>query len=128
MWREIFAGGALWVSIYATFVLNFCDVTRSSTTRKSIIKGNFWGIPINMLSIPNTFLLVAAALALLVLTNLFPKKLNFRRASLISGRRQLPSHRLHPGARTGFRVLQVCGSGHRGHRLLPISRPQPDFP
>ncbi len=130
MWREIFAGGALWVSIYATFVLNFCDFTRSSTTRKSIIKGNFWGIPINMLffglivivitgaqfkingvvigspsdivqAIPNTFLLVAAALALLVLTiavnlmanfvapiyaltNLFPTKLNFRRASLVS--------------------------------------------
>lgn len=130
MWREIFAGGALWVSIYATFVLNFCDFTRASKTRKSIIKGNFWGIPINMLffglivviitgaqfkingviisspsdivqAIPNTFLLVAAALALLVLTvavnlmanfvapiyaltNLFPKKLNFRRASLVS--------------------------------------------
>ena len=130
MWREIFAGGALWVSIYATFVLNFCDFTRASKSRKSIIKGNFWGIPINMLlfglivvvitgaqfkingvlisspsdivqSIPNTLLLVLAALALLVLTvavnlmanfvapiyaltNLFPKRLNFRRASLVS--------------------------------------------
>ena len=130
MWREIFAGGALWVSIYATFVLNFCDFTRNSKTRKSIIKGNFWGIPINTLffgvivvvmagaqfkidgviikspadivhAIPNTFLLVAASLALLVLTiavnlmanfvapiyaltNLFPKKLNFARAGLIS--------------------------------------------
>lgn len=130
MWREIFAGGALWVSIYATFVLNFCDFTRASTSRKSIIKGNFWGIPINMLffglivivitgaqfsingviigspsdivqAIPNTLLLVAAALALLVLTiavnlmanfvapiyaltNLMPKRLDFRRASLVS--------------------------------------------
>ncbi len=130
MWREIFAGGALWVSIYATFVLNFCDFTRSSTTRRSIIKGNFWGIPVNMLffgiivvvitgaqfkingaiigspsdivqSIPNTLLLVVAALALLVLTiavnlmanfvapiyaltNLMPKRLDFRRASLVS--------------------------------------------
>ena len=28
MWREIFAGGALWVAIYGTFVLNFCDFTR----------------------------------------------------------------------------------------------------
>ncbi|MDJ0314058.1 NCS1 family nucleobase:cation symporter-1 [Arthrobacter sp. H35-D1] len=130
MWREIFAGGALWVSIYATFLLNFCDFTRSSTTRKSIIKGNFWGIPINMLlfglivvvltgaqfkingviinspsdiveSIPNTLLLILAALALIILTvavnlmanfvapiyaltNLLPKRLNFRRASLVS--------------------------------------------
>jgi NCS1 family nucleobase:cation symporter-1 len=130
MWREIFAGGALWVSVYATFVLNFCDFTRGSKTRKSIIKGNFWGIPINMMffgvivivmagaqfkidgvvikspadivhAIPNTILLVAASLALLVLTvavnlmanfvapiyaltNLFPKKLNFARAGLVS--------------------------------------------
>ncbi|GAB5898915.1 NCS1 family nucleobase:cation symporter-1 [Mycolicibacterium mageritense] len=130
MWREIFAGGALWVSIYATFVLNFCDFTRASKTRKSIVAGNFWGIPINMLffgvfvivmagaqfkidgvviespadivhAIPNTFLLIAASLALLVLTiavnlmanfvapiyaltNLFPRKLNFARAGVVS--------------------------------------------
>ena len=44
MWRQIFAGGALWVSIYATFVLNFCDFTRGSKTRRSIVRGNFWGI------------------------------------------------------------------------------------
>ena len=49
MWRTIFAGGALWVSIYGTFVLNFCDFTRSSVSKKSIVRGNFWGIPINML-------------------------------------------------------------------------------
>ncbi len=130
MWREIFAGGALWVAVYATFVLNFCDFTRASKSRSSIVKGNFWGIPINMLffgaivvimagaqfkingaiitspsdivqAVPNTVLLVAAALALLVLTiavnlmanfvapiyaltNLFPKQLNFRRAGLVS--------------------------------------------
>ncbi|MBB6405758.1 NCS1 nucleoside transporter family [Arthrobacter sp. AZCC_0090] len=130
MWRTIFAGGALWVSIYATFVLNFCDFTRSSQSKKSIVRGNFWGIPINMLlfgaivvvlagaqfkingtiigspsdivqTVPNTLLLVAAALALLVLTiavnlmanfvapiyaltNLFPKHLNFRRAGMAS--------------------------------------------
>jgi len=97
MWLEIFAGGALWVSIYATFVLNFCDFTRASKTRTAIVRGNFWGIPINMLffgaivvvlagaqfkingvtinspsdivqTVPNTFLLIIAALALLVLT------------------------------------------------------------
>ncbi|MBJ8344646.1 NCS1 family nucleobase:cation symporter-1 [Antrihabitans sp. YC2-6] len=130
MWREIFAGAALWVSIYATFVLNFCDFTRACKARSSIFKGNFWGIPINVLffgvivvamaggqfkingqivaspadivhSIPNTFLLVIASLALLILTiavnlmanfvapiyaltNLFPKHLNFARAGLVS--------------------------------------------
>lgn len=130
MWREIFAGAALWVSIYATFVLNFCDFTRACKTRKSIFHGNFWGIPINVLffgaivvvmaggqykingeivaspadvvnAIPNTPLLVIASLALIILTvavnlmanfvapiyaltNLFPQKLNFARAGLVS--------------------------------------------
>ena len=130
MWRTIFGGGALWVAIYGTFVLNFCDFTRSAKSEKSIVRGNFWGIPINMLLfgaivvvmagaqfkingaiiespadvvhlIPNTFLLVVACLALLILTvavnlmanvvapvyaltNLFPRHLNFRRAAIIS--------------------------------------------
>jgi NCS1 family nucleobase:cation symporter-1 len=130
MWHEIFAGAALWVSIYATFVLNFCDFTRACKTRGSIVRGNFWGIPINVLffgcivfvmagaqfkingnviaspadivhAIPNTALLVAASLALLILTiavnlmanfvapiyaltNLFPEKLNFARAGMVS--------------------------------------------
>lgn len=130
MWAKIFAGGALWVAIYGTFVLNFCDFTRSSVSRKSITSGNFWGIPVNMLvfglivvvlagaqfkingtviespadiiqTIPNTFFLVLACLALLILTiavnlmanfvapvyaltNLFPKRLNFRRAGMVS--------------------------------------------
>lgn len=130
MWREIFVGGALWIAIYGTFILNFCDFTRSATSRKSIVRGNFFGIPLNMLffgaivvvlagaqfkingqiiqspadiveTIPNTFFLVMACLALLVLTvavnlmanfvapiymlaNLFPKRLNFPRAGLAS--------------------------------------------
>lgn len=130
MWRAILGGGALWVAIYGTFVLNFCDFTRSSTSRRSITMGNFWGLPVNMLgfgvivvvlagaqfkidgtiiespsdivaTIPSTLFLVLACLALLILTiavnlmanfvapvyaltNLFPKKLNFRRAAAVS--------------------------------------------
>ena len=97
MWLTIFAGGALWVSIYGTFVLNFCDFTRSAVSKKAVVRGNFWGIPINMLvfgaivvvmaggqfkingtiiespsdivqTIPNTLFLVLACLALLILT------------------------------------------------------------
>ena len=131
MWREIFVGAALWVAIYGTFVLNFCDFTRSAKSPRAVVKGNLFGIPINMLffgcivvvlagaqfkingtiiqspadivqTIPNKFLLVLACLALLVLTvavnlmanfvapiytlaNLFPRRLNFRRAGVISG-------------------------------------------
>ena len=97
MWVQILGGGALWVAIYGTFVLNFSDFTRSAKTRGSIVVGNFWGIPINMLvfglvvislagaqysidgtvisspadivqAIGNPVLLAAASLSLLVLT------------------------------------------------------------
>lgn len=78
-------------------MLNFRDFTRGAASREAVIKGNFWGIPINMLifgavviimtggelsingqlihsptyvvqQIPNTFLLVLASLSLLILT------------------------------------------------------------
>lgn len=131
MWRLIFVAAALWVAIYGTFVLNFCDFTRNAAHRGSITKGNFFGIPLNTLffgaivvilaggeyrisgqliespadvvrAVPNTLLLVLASLALIVLTvavnlmanfvapiymltNLLPRKLNFRRAGWVSG-------------------------------------------
>lgn len=97
MWWQIIVGGALWIAIYGTFVLNFCDFTRNATSRGAITRGNFFGIPLNMLffgaivvilagaqyrisgeiiespadivrTIPNTLLLVLASLALLILT------------------------------------------------------------
>jgi NCS1 family nucleobase:cation symporter-1 len=97
MWLQIVGGASLWVAIYGTFVLNFCDFTRNATSKKAIVRGNFWGIPLNMLlfgaivvvlagaqfkingqviespadivkTVPNTLLLVLACLALLVLT------------------------------------------------------------
>ena len=49
MWRNIFAGGALWLAIYGTLILNFCDFARSSPCRKTIKVGNFWGLPVNIL-------------------------------------------------------------------------------
>lgn len=42
-------GGALWLAIYGTLVLNFCDFARSSPCRKTIRVGNFWGLPVNIL-------------------------------------------------------------------------------
>ncbi|MBD0421836.1 NCS1 family nucleobase:cation symporter-1 [Streptomyces sp. TRM S81-3] len=130
MWLQILQAAALWVVIYGTFVLNFCDFTRSARSRASIVRGNVVGIPVNMLffavivavlsgaqfkldgrvitsptdivrTIPNMFLLAVASLALIALTvavnllanfvapiyalvNLFPRRLNFRRAALVS--------------------------------------------
>ena len=97
MWSQILGGASLWVAIYGTFVLNFCDFTRGAQSKDAIVKGNFWGLPINMLvfgivvvimtggqlaidgtlitsatdivnKIPNTFLLVLGSLSLLILT------------------------------------------------------------
>lgn len=97
MWLQIFGAASLWVSIYATFVLNFCDFTRGATSKKAIVRGNFYGIPLNMLvfglivvalaggqfaidgtviespadvvqAIPSTALLVLASAALMILT------------------------------------------------------------
>ncbi|MET9497624.1 NCS1 family nucleobase:cation symporter-1 [Streptomyces sp. NPDC006552] len=129
-WRQVFESAALWVVIYGTFVLNFCDFTRSAKSRRAIVVGNLVGIPLNMLffagivvvlsggqftldgsvvtgpedivaTIPSTPLMVLASLAFLTLTiavnllanfvapiyalvNLFPRKLDFRRAGLVS--------------------------------------------
>ena len=49
MWRQIFAGGALWLAIYGTMILNFCDFSRSAPCRRTITEGNFWGLPVNIL-------------------------------------------------------------------------------
>ncbi|MBH3429101.1 NCS1 family nucleobase:cation symporter-1 [Pseudomonas alkylphenolica] len=49
MWTQVFAGGALWLAIYGTLILNFCDFARSSPCRKTIRVGNFWGLPVNIL-------------------------------------------------------------------------------
>ncbi|WP_277964570.1 NCS1 family nucleobase:cation symporter-1 [Pseudomonas sp. RIT-To-2] len=97
MWRHIFAGGALWLAIYGTMILNFCDFTRSAPSRRCIRQGNFWGLPVNILafavvtvvlcgaqfsidgrvienptqiiqSIPDTLFLVLGCLALLIVT------------------------------------------------------------
>lgn len=130
MWVRIVEAAALWVVIYGTFVLNFCDFTRGAPSQKSVIRGNFFGIPVNMMffaiivvvlagaqyqidgtiitsptdvvqAVPNTFLLVLAGLALIILTiavnlmanfvapiymfaNLFPRHLNFARAAIVS--------------------------------------------
>ncbi|MFI6873508.1 NCS1 family nucleobase:cation symporter-1 [Streptomyces sp. NPDC050400] len=129
-WLHIFEAAALWVVVYGTFVLNFCDFTRSAKSPRSITRGNLIGIPVNMLffaviaavlsgaqfrldgevitsptdivrTIPSTILLALACLALLMLTvavnllanfvapvymlvNLFPQRLNFRSAGVVS--------------------------------------------
>lgn len=49
MWEKIFAGAILWVVIYGTFALNFCDFTRCVGKKRTIVIGNFAGILLNMM-------------------------------------------------------------------------------
>ncbi|MCO6058769.1 NCS1 family nucleobase:cation symporter-1 [Pseudomonas sp. MOB-449] len=59
MWLKVLGAAALWVSLYGTMILNFCDFTRNCPDRRTISVGNFWGLPVNMLG----FALVAVVLA-----------------------------------------------------------------
>ncbi|MHA7113231.1 NCS1 family nucleobase:cation symporter-1 [Pseudomonas promysalinigenes] len=59
MWLKVLGAAALWVSLYGTMILNFCDFTRNCPDRKTISVGNFWGLPVNMLG----FALIAVVIA-----------------------------------------------------------------
>ncbi|BAU72111.1 NCS1 family nucleobase:cation symporter-1 [Metapseudomonas furukawaii] len=59
MWLKVFSGAALWVSLYGTMILNFCDFARNCPDKRTISQGNFWGLPVNML----LFGLIAVVLA-----------------------------------------------------------------
>ncbi|BAN46196.1 NCS1 family nucleobase:cation symporter-1 [Metapseudomonas resinovorans] len=59
MWLKVFSGAALWVSLYGTMILNFCDFARNCPDKRTISQGNFWGLPVNML----LFALIAVILA-----------------------------------------------------------------
>jgi nucleobase:cation symporter-1, NCS1 family len=47
MWWEMLGAAGLTISTYGTLMLNFCDFSRFSPDRKSIVRGNFWGLPVN---------------------------------------------------------------------------------
>lgn len=61
IWAQIFAGSALWVVIYGTFVLNFCDFTRSAQNKSCIARGNFFGIFVNTLFFAGIVVVIAGA-------------------------------------------------------------------
>ena len=41
---------ALTITYFSTLLLNFCDFSRFAPDRKTVIRGNFWGLPINFLA------------------------------------------------------------------------------
>jgi len=95
--RGILTGAFLLVATYATMLLNYCDFTRFAKSERSVVVGNFWGIPVNfaafaaisitmtistvvvfgeaiadpamiLAKVPNTFVLVVGALMFIVAT------------------------------------------------------------
>lgn len=95
--RGILTGAFLLVATYATMLLNYCDFTRFAKSERSVVVGNFWGIPVNfaafaaisitmtigtvvvfghaiadpamiLAKVPNTFVLVVGAVMFIVAT------------------------------------------------------------
>ncbi|MFD1210673.1 NCS1 family nucleobase:cation symporter-1 [Arthrobacter sp. GCM10027362] len=93
----VLTGAFLLVATYATMLLNYCDFTRFARSARSVVRGNFWGIPVNFAAfaaisitmtvgtvvvfgqavtdpalilarVPDTFVLVAGALMFIVAT------------------------------------------------------------
>ncbi|MFD9210511.1 NCS1 family nucleobase:cation symporter-1 [Streptomyces sioyaensis] len=56
-----FAAVGLTVSVLATLMLNFSDFARFAPSRKAIVVGNFWGLPINWTAFAVTSAVVSAA-------------------------------------------------------------------
>ncbi|HZU00732.1 MAG TPA: NCS1 family nucleobase:cation symporter-1, partial [Ktedonobacteraceae bacterium] len=59
--REMFAAAGLTVATYGTLMLNFCDFSRFSPNRRSIVVGNFWGLPVNFTAFAIAAVIVTAA-------------------------------------------------------------------
>jgi NCS1 family nucleobase:cation symporter-1 len=45
--RQWFGAVGLILSTYGTLMLNFCDFSRFAPDRKTVKRGNFWGLPVN---------------------------------------------------------------------------------
>lgn len=58
---QTFAAVGLTVSVLATLMLNFSDFARFAPSRKAIVVGNFWGLPINWTAFAVTSAIVSAA-------------------------------------------------------------------
>ncbi|WP_230958776.1 hypothetical protein [Burkholderia stagnalis] len=57
-----FAGGALWLAIYGTLALNFCDFARPSPSAWTVRVGHFRGLPVNILVFATVSFVLAGAL------------------------------------------------------------------
>ncbi|MFP5283204.1 MAG: NCS1 family nucleobase:cation symporter-1 [Actinomycetes bacterium] len=48
--QAFLAATALTITYFSTLLLNFCDFSRFAPNRRTVIRGNFWGLPVNFLA------------------------------------------------------------------------------
>lgn len=48
--HAFFAAIALTITYFSTLLLNFCDFSRFAPDRRTVVRGNFWGLPVNFLA------------------------------------------------------------------------------
>jgi NCS1 family nucleobase:cation symporter-1 len=60
-WHQTLAAVGLTVGVLATLMLNFSDFARYSPSRRSVVVGNVWGLPVNWTAFALTSVIVSAA-------------------------------------------------------------------
>ena len=58
--NAFFLAIALTVSYFSTLMLNFCDFSRFAPDRRTVVRGNFWGLPVNFLAFTVVVVIVTA--------------------------------------------------------------------
>jgi NCS1 family nucleobase:cation symporter-1 len=58
--HAFFAAVALVVAYFSTLLLNFCDFARFAPDRRAVVRGNFWGLPVNFIAFSIVSVLVTA--------------------------------------------------------------------
>ena len=58
--HAFFAAMALTITYFSTLLLNFCDFSRFAPTRRTVVVGNFWGLPVNFLAFAVVTVVVTA--------------------------------------------------------------------
>ncbi|WP_314176749.1 NCS1 family nucleobase:cation symporter-1 [Streptomyces winkii] len=60
MWWQMLGAAGLTISTYGTLMLNFCDFSRFAPDTRSVVRGNFWGLPVNFTAFAMVSIVVTA--------------------------------------------------------------------
>jgi NCS1 family nucleobase:cation symporter-1 len=59
-WHAFAAAISLTLAYFSTLLLNFCDFSRFARDPKTVVRGNFWGLPVNFLAFAIVTVVVTA--------------------------------------------------------------------